>query len=391
MKITCLQENLRLGLTIATRAVSSRSTLPIYEHVLLTTTHDGYLRLSGNNGEMGITCSVGAQVKEQGGVTIPAKLLKDFVDSLPAERVSLSLSEKTMSLRLTCGRFKSTIKGQPADDFPAIVTPTDDCASIALEAAQLVDAISMVTLSAAQDESRPILKGTRLTFEGGKLFFAAADGFRMSLKWLEIENSQAIEDSGIFADSKAVIIPSDTLEEVARAAKGFDGLVEFLVSPDMRRVFFRVDEILITSQLFEGEFPDIERIIPPSHATQTKFEKDLLLSTAKVNHLFARESANIVVVTVDQSDEVNGVTMSAQSSELGENEAFMEADIEGDDIEIAFNCKYMLDVLNVISEPEVILETNKPGSPGVFRVVKDGEIDDSFTYVIMPMQITKRT
>ena len=390
MKITCLQENLRAGLGIAVRAVSSRSTLPIYEHVLLHT-EDGALRLTGNNGEMGITCFIGAQIEEEGGVTIPAKLLKEFVDSLPKERVSMRLSLKTMTLRLKCDRFKSNMKGLVAEDFPAIVTPTDDCISIPIEGPDLVQALGLVVFAAAQDESRPILKGVRVTYEDGHLRFAAADGFRGALYHLPVSPNvaQTIEQSGVFDDQEnnPIVIPSNTLDEVAKVAKGFDGLVEFIVSPDVRRVFFKIDEILISSQLIEGQYPAIERLVPDNYATQTILDRDDFLGVTKVNHLFARESANIIVVDIDGGDENHGVTMSAQSAELGDNEAFVNAEIEGDDIMIAFNCKFVLDVLGAIDSPKIVLETSKPESPGVFRIPTDKDGFENYWYVIMPMQI----
>lgn len=379
MKVSCLQENLAKGLSIVGRAVASRSTLPVLSNVLLAT-DNGQLKLSATNLEIGINCWVGAKVEEDGAITVPARLLGDFVNSLPPERIDLELDEETQTLNLKCARFESNIKGIDAHEFPVVPSAGDDEAGIKLEPETLRTMIDQVVLAAATDESRPILTGVLVQFDEDNLTMAAADGFRLSVKSAPLGQT--------LGEPTEVIIPARALIELSRISADQEEPIELIITPARKQILFHLQNIDLVSQLIEGKFPDYNQIIPKGYATRSVLETSSFLKAARVSHLFARDSANIIKLEVmPAGDELmNGrITLVATSAELGDNVADIDASIEGDPLEIAFNAKYLIDVLSVIDSPQVALETTAASSPGVIRPIGD----DQFTHVIMPMHISR--
>jgi DNA polymerase-3 subunit beta len=386
MKVSCLQENLARGLSIVGRAVASRSTLPVLSNVLLAT-DEGQLKLSANNFELGINCWIGAKIEKEGAITVPARLLADFISSLPPERIDMQLDESTQTLNLKCARFESNIKGIDAQEFPAVPTSSPEDVTIRLEPESLRTMIKQVVFAAATDESRPVFTGVLLKFEDDSLTMAAADGFRLSVKATTLnQNAMPMSDE---LEAPHLIIPGRALLELSRVSADQEQPIELVITPTRRQILFRLQDIELVSQLIEGEFPDYNRIIPQGHSTRTVLDTANFLKAVRISHLFARDSANIVKLEIKPSGDelMNGqVTLIATSAELGDNVAEMDASIEGDSVEVAFNAKYLIDVLSIIDSPQFVLETNTSSSPGVFRPMGDEE----FTHVIMPMHIQGR-
>jgi DNA polymerase-3 subunit beta len=386
MKVSCLQENLAKGLSIVGRAVASRSTLPVLSNVLLTT-DNGQLKLSANNFELGINCWIGAKIEKEGAITIPARLLADFVNSLPPERIDMKLDEASQTLNLKCARFESNIKGIDAQEFPAVPTSTEDDVVVRLNPESLRLMIKQVVFAAATDESRPVFTGVLLKFDGDNLLMAAADGFRLSVRATEFsQGGGSFDEEG---EMSSLIIPARALMELARVSADQEQPIDLVIAPSRRQILFRLQDIELVSQLIEGEFPDYNRIIPKGHTTRSVLDTANLLKAVRISHLFARDSANIVKLEITPSGDelMNGrVTLVATSAELGDNVADIDASIDGGPIEIAFNAKYLIDVLSVVDSPQIVLETNTSSSPGVFRPMGD----ENFTHVIMPMHIQGR-
>ena len=380
MKVSCLQENLAKGLGIVGRAVASRSTLPVLANVLLST-DNGHLKLSATNLEIGINCWVGAKVEDEGSITVPARLLGEFVNSLPPERIDLNLDEETQTLNLRCARFESNIKGIDAQEFPLVPTAAeDDGNAIKLDPISLRMMIDQVVFAAATDESRPILTGVLVQLNEDNLIMAAADGFRLSVKSATINQN--------LGEMMEVIIPARALMELSRVSADQEQPVSVVIIPDRKQILFHLEGIDLVSQMIEGKFPDYNQIIPPSFATRSVLDTANFLKAARVSHLFARDAANIVKLEITPSGDelMNGrITLMATSAELGDNVADVDASIEGDSLEVAFNAKYLIDVLSVIDSPQVALETSAPSSPGVLRPIGDEE----YTHVIMPMHISR--
>ncbi|UCC89414.1 MAG: DNA polymerase III subunit beta [Anaerolineales bacterium] len=378
MKISCLQENLAKGLSIVGRAVASRSTLPVLSNVMLET-DNGRLKLSTTNLELGINCWVGAKVEAEGATTVPARLLTDFINSLPPEQIDMELAVRTQTLNARCARFEANIKGIDAQEFPIIPTTDDAERAIRLEPEDLRQMIDQVVFAAATDESRPILTGVLARFDGDELTMAAADGFRLSVRSASL--GQPVEEA------IEVIIPARALGELARISPDQEDWVEVFITPARNQILFHMRDVDLVSQLIEGKFPDYRQIIPSSHTTRTVLDTSGFLKAARVSHLFARDAANIVRVEVAPGDELmpGRLTLAATSAELGDNVGQLDAIVEGDPIEIAFNAKYLIDVLSVMDTAQVAMETSSASSPGVLRPVGD----DDFVHVIMPMHISR--
>lgn len=381
MKLSCLQENLSKGLAIVGRAVSLRSVLPVLHNILLAT-DQGQLKLSATDLSTSITCWLGAKVKEEGATTVPARLLVDFVNSLPPEQIDLSLVTRTQTLHLKCARTEANIKVIDAQEFPLIPTAMED-KRITLEPETLRQMIEQVTFSAATDESRPILTGVLADFQEGKLTLAAADGFRLSVR------SAALSEP---VEPMRVIIPARALQELGRVAAEEDEAVEMTIPSTRNQVLFHLaggalgGPIEVVSQLIEGNFPDYKQIIPSGYNTRTVVNTKEFLNAAKIALLFARDAANIVRVQMTPGEgEPGSLTLAATAAEVGDNVGQIDATIEGQAMEVAFNGRYLIDILNVIDSAQVVIETSTPSSPGVFRAVGD----EDFVHVIMPMHISR--
>jgi DNA polymerase-3 subunit beta len=377
MKFSCLQENLAKGLAIVGRAVATRSTLPVLSNVLMAT-DEGRLKLSATNLEVGISCWIGAKVEEDGATTVPARLLSDFVNSLPPERIDVELVTRTQTLNLKCSNYEANIKGIDAQEFPIIVALGEDT-GISLEPATLREMINQVSFAAAMDESRPVLTGVLAEISGSNLTMAAADGFRLSVRNAELSESATT--------STSVIIPAKALQELARVSAEEDEPIQMTVAPNRSQAYFRMTNIDLVSQLVEGNFPDYKQIIPQSSATHIVVDATEMLKAVKIASFFARDAANVVRLRVTPGEQGIGgrVTVMATSAELGDNVTEIDAAVDGDPIEIAFNAKYLTEVLSVIGTPQVVLETTSPSSPGVIRPVGD----EHFVHVIMPMHIAR--
>ncbi len=376
MKISVLQENLARGLSIVSRAVSPRSTLPVLSNILVAT-DGGRLRLSATNLELGITCWIGAKIEEEGSTTVPSRTFTDLVSTMPPEQADMILEESTQTLNVKCGSLNTDIKCIDAQEFPPMPTPDQD-SEVEINVEDLKEMIHQVAFAASRDEARPILTGVLLTVEGDTITMAAADGFRLSVRTMALS-------SKVDKPIKAVI-PARALEELARISSDESKLVTMTLPPGRGQVIFRTKNVELVSQLIEGTFPDYQQIIPKSHQTRTLLTTSNFLKACKQAEIFARDGSLIAQVNVTPGSEemIPGkVEISGRSEETGYSQAVLEAAIEGPDILIAFNVRYLREVLDVIKTPNVALETTKSTSPGLIRQV--GE--DGFLHVIMPMHL----
>ncbi|MCP4166742.1 MAG: DNA polymerase III subunit beta [Chloroflexi bacterium] len=379
MRVSVLQENMAKGLSIVGRAVATRSTLPVLSNILIET-DNSQLKLSAMNMEIGINCWIGAMIEEEGQTTVPARLLSDFINSLPTDRIDMELQVRTQTLHLHCTRFEANIKGIDASEFPIIPTHRRDTGMPTAEVppAKLRRMIEQVAFAAATDESRPTLTGVYTRFDGDRLTLVATDGFRLAVRSTLLEEPAPM--------SVGVIIPARALTELSRiigaVELGEEDGIDVNVTEARNQVMFHMPGVDLVSQLIEANFPDYNKIVPNSYNTRAVVNTAEFLKAMKVTYLFARDSANIVRLNITPGDP-GKIVLTATSAELGDNEAVIEAVIEGDAMEAAFNAKFMIDVLSVIDTPDVIFEAVSATRPGVFRPVGTGE--DEYTHVIMPM------
>jgi DNA polymerase-3 subunit beta len=376
MKVTVLQENLARGLSIVSRAVSPRSTLPVLANILIAS-DEGRLRLSATNLELGITCWITARIDEEGSTTVPARTFADLVNTLPGDQVLLTLDTTSQTLHVKCAASNNDIKCIDAQEFPPLPVPDMDGA-VNLNVVDFKEMIQQVAFAASTDEARPVLMGVLVSVEKEQIIMAAADGFRLSVRKATISTASTQPISAI--------IPARALNELARVATDGEETISMVVPKGRGQVVFRVKDVEVVSQLIDGTFPDYNQIIPRSYKSRTLVSTASLLKACKQAEIFAREGSNVArlnIKTADGSLTPGEVEITATSEETGKNETIVEATVDGQGLLIAFNVKFLREVLEVVKSPNVALETSAPNAPGVVRPVGD----ESFLHVIMPMHL----
>ena len=379
MRISCLQENLTRGLGVVGRAVASRATLPVTQNVLLTT-DGGMLRLSATNLEISMTTWIGAMVEEEGSVTVPARLLTEFVNSLGSDRIDIEMEPGSRVLQIKSGRSQANINGTDASEFPPIPT-IEDAVVAQVQPSALRTAIARVAFAAASEESRPVLTGVEVKLREGTFTMAAADGFRLAVHHGELSQS--------IPEEMSVIIPARTMNELQRLLGDNSEPVDIMLTPQKGQVMFRLqggDTVELVSQLLQGTFPNYDQLIPQGYTTRAILDLQETLRAARTAAIFARDGSNIVRMHVqphDGEEESGGrMVISAKSEEVGDNEDVVDvAELEGEEGKIAFNSRYLLDVLSVLERGRVAIETTTSSSPGVFKPTDS----DDYVHVVMPM------
>jgi DNA polymerase-3 subunit beta len=374
MKLTVSQAQLAHGLGIVSRAVAPRSTLPVLNNILIAT-DEGRLRLSATNLELGITCWIGAQIEEEGSVTIPARIFGDLVSTLPGDKVNLSLTTRTQTLNIHCGTSNFDIKGIDANEFPLMPAP-DLASGVELNVSDFKEMIQQVSFAASTDEARPVLQGVLLEINENQLSLAATDGFRISMRSAEISSS--------VSHPVKVIIPARSLSELARIAVNGNETVTMVVPADRGQAIFHLKDAELVTQLIEGTFPDYRAIVPPSFKTRMVISTAEFLKACRQAEIIAREGNYVIRLNMQPQEGGPGaVEFSTQSEEMGSGEVMVDANIEGPELLIAFNVKFLSEVLEVVGTPNTLLETNQNNTPGMISPVGD----ESFKHVVMPMHL----
>lgn len=377
MKVSVLQDKLAKGLSIVGRAVENRPTLPVLGNILLAT-EDARLKLAATNLEMSITTWIGAKVDREGAITLPAKTLADLVNNLSPERVDLSLDVSTLTVNVRCGATVSNIKGIDAAEFPLV--PQGGEADVTVPGKILKEMIAQTVFSAAKEDNRPILTGIYTQFDGNVMTMAAADGYRLAIRTTEIEQH--------FPKPVDMVIPAKSLAEIGRIITDEDEVVSISLPGERDIVLFHTRYTDVASQLLEGKFPDLSSVVPRNYITSTTMYTSDLLSACKRAEIFARDSAYSAKLRVRPAagpGEPGAVTIIGLSAERGDNEGVLDASVEGEELQISFNIRYLIDILNVIPDERVVFESNGPANPGVIRP----EGKDDFVAVVMPMSVNR--
>lgn len=365
MELTVTQENLTRALGAASRVAGTKTQLPILSNILLRT--DGTrLMVAATNLEIASTQHIGAKIINEGAITVPSRLITEFVASLPKTTVTLKVKDN--KLHLAAEGYSSTINGAVADDFPELPTINDKTAvSYAIDTSALKQAITQTILTTSSDSTRPVLTGVYWHSHDGALYLAATDGYRLSEKRLVATKSDV-----------AAIIPTSTLQEVLRTLS--DDVTEVEVLFDESQVRFRMNDAEITSRLIDGNFPDYRQLIPASSETVITIGRSEFAQITKVAGLFARESGGSVTITAN-SDK-NTVSLHSVASELGENTSEAEADINTDG-QVTLNSRYLTEALAVTEGNEVTFRFSGKLSP---CVLESNTPDNDYQHVIMPLK-----
>lgn len=364
MELTVTQENLQKALGAVSRVAGNRE-LPILNNILLRT--DGNrLLVAATNLEIASTQYIGAKITKPGQITIPAKLITEFVSNIPRESVELKVDGT--KLRIKSGRYISTLNGVDAEDFPELPTINEkEAVSYSLSAQDFKQAAAQTIIAASTDGARPVLTGVYWHSHEGYLYLAATDGYRLSERKLAKTSSEV-----------AAIVPLQTMQEILRLVD--DDAEEVEVFIDNEQVHFRVKESEIFSRLVDGNFPDYRQLIPSKNEINAVINRQELARITKISGLFSRDSGGSVTINLDAG--AASISMHSIASELGENTSEASADVDNSG-QITLNSRYITDALGVLDAEKIQFSFNGKMSPSVFTAA-EGETD--FYHIIMPLK-----
>ncbi len=374
MHLICLQENLKQALGITERIIGRNLTLPILNNILLSV-ENNKLKISSTNLEIGISTWVSGKIQEKGSLTIPARLITDFVNNLPNKKIELKTKDNQLTIKSE--KFKATLNGLSADDYP-IIPKLKDKPILKIKGNILKNDLSQVVEMASISESRPEISGIYLKFDKDLIELVATDSFRLAKKNIEISPNKGVED-------QSVIIPQRTIQELIRILGEGDGNkpdqeqeVEVVLSGS--QILFNLGYTQLISRLIEGQYPSYQQIIPDKTTTQVVVDKRELISSIKMASLFSGKVNDIkVIINPDKSN----LEISSKSADVGENKSQIKAEIQGNNIEVFFNYRYVLDGLNNIFSDKVVIGLNDSSKPVVLKPVGD----ESYTYIVMPIKV----
>lgn len=362
MKVQVTQENLNRALNSVARVANSRNALPILSNVLLKTTNNR-LSLSATNLDIAISHYIGAKVAEEGSITVPARLMQDFVGSLPGGVIDLELLET--KLKVTTDQYKSTVNGIVADDFP-VMPPIEGGTEWSLSSALFKKALQQVIFAASNDESRPVLTGVYLHVTDGQLYMASTDSYRLAEKNLGANKNEI-----------SLLVPATAMHDLLRIIGDDDG--ELRVTHNDQQVLFRVGDIELLARLVEGNYPPYRKLIPSDFTTEVTLKRADFVNVTKVSSLFARESAGSVTLEVDEA--AGTLSIRSIASQLGENTATANGTVRGNG-SITLNSRYLLDGLNALSGEEVTFGFNGKLEPTLLRDPKSPD----YVHIVMPLK-----
>ena len=362
MKLQVTQENLSKGLGNVSRVASTRGTLPILSNVLLKTV-DGRLSIAATNLDIAITQFIGAKVTEEGSITVPARLMQDFVGSLPNSVIDIKLEDN--KLHIATDQYQSVINGISAEDYPVMPAIADGQAWT-IGSRDMKLALQQVIMAASNDEARPVLTGAYLHTHEGKLHIVATDSYRLAEKTL----------SKLSGDV-SLLIPASALQDLLRIIGDSDD--DISVTHDDQQVLFRVGDVELVTRLIEGSYPDYRRLIPEKFASSAELKKSDLQNITKVSSLFARENAGSVTINLDEA--AQQVSIRSVASQIGENVASAGAKVVGDGT-ITLNSRYIMDALHALPGDMVSFGFNGKLEASVLRDPKSTD----YTHIIMPLK-----
>ena len=361
MKLTVTQENLSQALNTVSKVASSRSSLPILSNVLIKTVENRLL-IASTDLDIAVSHVIGAKVSKEGSITVPARLMQDYVSSLPSSTLNLSLEGNTLHIKTD--HHSSTINGTPADDFPVMPT-IEKAQKLSLSSKVFKDTLTQVLFAASSDESRPILNGLYLHASEGELYAAATDSYRLAEKRV-----------GVQAEDLSIVIPARSLQEVLRVLK--DSEEPMSLEYDDQQAQINIGSVTVVTRLIDGVYPDYRKLLPTEFESTAKVAKKDLQEITKVSSLFAREAAGGITLSLEAQGEIS---IRSIASHVGENTAVAKADVTEDSV-ITLNSRYILDALNVVEGDNI--EVNIKGKLDPL-LIRDLDNDD-YLHIVMPVK-----
>lgn len=368
MKITSTKDNLAYGVQVCQRVVSSKNPLPVLSGILLKA-EEGSLTFTATDLEVGIECTVPMNTEEKGAVVLPARIFGEVVRKLPDVNISLQVDKTNFVTSIKYGHSEFNLLGLSAEDFP-ILPSIDSNSVITIKQDLFKNMIKQVIFAASADDNRPIFTGALMEIEGDTVRLIATDTHRLAFRSAKLVNNE----SGL---QKTVIIPGKTLNELNRVMNG-EG-EEVKISFGENQVVFELPGTRLISRLIEGQFPNYKQVIPQGCKTKIKIKTRQLLEAVERASLLAKEGSNFIKLTVSEGN----LVINSNSPEIGKIEEQLAIVMEGEETQIAFNSKYLIDVLKVLDSEEILLELTGSLSPGIIKQT-EGE---NYIYLILPIRI----
>lgn len=375
MQFSCNQDTFAKYLNIVSRVVNSKPGLPILNNILFEA-KGGKVHLTATDLEIGINTWIGADVQTEGKVTVPAKQLTEFVNSIPSEKVDVSF-DKHMVVVSTVNN-NAEFHTIPSDDYPNVVTIDKETPVLKISQEDLLTSVKRVAFAAASDDVKPVLTGVRIEIEGKNVSFVAADGLRLSKQTIKIKE-ESVKNVNLLVPVKALQELAFVVSEMGLDSKD---LINLYIMEDRNQVIFRFGDVDIVSRLIDGQYPEYRQIIPTGYKTQAVARKDEFSNALKVTNIIARSVLGNKII-LDLNPTENEVALSASQSEVGSNRSVLSGVLEGESLKIAFSARFLGDMFNNLDGEEIILECTESVKPGVFKI----KGDDNFIHLIMPMML----
>lgn len=377
MRVSLLSENLQKNILFVNHAISSKSQLPILLNFLIEA-KNGKFSISATDLEMGIIVDIPAKIEKEGAITVPAKTFTELIGTIPIDKITLETTEEGLLLR---GEKASAVfQTAPTEDFPKLYEEKGKQVLTLTKETMGID-FSKVVFAASTDLERPALSGVLIREEkleeGVGFLLVATDGYRLSLKKQALKNTkkQKTEEESI-----SMLVPARVIKELIQMEKDVgEGIVRVYVSKEKNQIVFSESDAILVGRLIEAEFPNYEKIIPADFSTKTLFERQDLQRAVKTGYVFARQTAGIVKLAIVK----NRIVVSANAPSVGKNTIEVDAETTGEENEIAFNARYLLDFLANATSETISFEMTGPLNPGVFKE----EDDPSYMHLIMPIRV----
>ena len=365
MKFTCSQNNFLEVILTVQKAVSSRSSTPLLEGILIET-QKGVIKLVGNNLELGIESYMDAAIHQEGSVVVPSRLLSEVVRRLPDAEMEVSV-QANHTVKFTCLNSVVTLQGFASDEYPSLPDISEN-EPIEISKILLRNMIHETVFAVAVDEARPILTGALLEVEDNQITMVCLDGYRLALRKGKLDQSH---------ENKKVIIPGKSLQEIGKIMTEDDQKISITVSD--RHVLFDLGYTRIVSRVLEGEYINYKQIVPEDYKTRVKVDTKILAASMDRASLIAREGKNNLI-KLSLQDQQMVITSNSESGQVYEEIPIL---LEGKDLEIAFNSRYFMDMLKVLDDQEICLDFTTAVSPCVIRPIKGNQ----YTYLLLPVRI----
>jgi DNA polymerase III subunit beta len=362
LRATCRRDDLAASLGVVSRAVSSRGAVQVLGGIHLQA-EDGKLTLAATDMELSLRASLAGEVEGDGAVVVPGRLLTDLVRLLPDESVTLAFEEGEGVLTVTSGSHSSRLNVYSAEDFPRL--PPLDVQLHTIDAPALLGTIEKVARAASRDESRPVLTGILVRFQGDTLVMAATDSYRLAVK------ETKLGEAGPDLDA---IIPARALQELARLSAGAETVH---LGVHENHVIFHSGDAWLTSRRIDGQFPNYEQLLPETFEAEITIPREALLDVVRRSSVLAQRNAPLRLRFAEGE-----LAVAAQSQDVGEAHESMPVDYSGEALQIGFNPEFLREGLEAVAGETVQVKLINPLRPGLLA-----SPDESFWYLIMPIRL----